>query len=259
MIEYFRQYTEKFKNLEIIDSDNALGWYDFPSAILKRESQIKIAKCIEFNNILDAFAGIGYSSLIYSECSNNIYCIEKNRKYFDLLKVNTENKFKYFLGNNLDVFQYFIDNNIQFDFIDLDPFGNCYLQMKYLNSLIVKNKYLIALTAGEIYPIKRNIVHKNSIIQQNYSGLDFTKFKGLGIIHFLPFYFEKIKELITVPFDIYYYFISQQIIRVFLGKGYDYIKDIFKNFPNNIIEVLNFSQLQDSFNNNDKKQLELKI
>jgi len=212
MFENFKEYTEKFKDLSKVNSGKALCWYDFPSAILKRELQIMIAKNFKFNSILDAYAGIGYSSLIYSECSKNIICIERNKKYYNLLKINTHNRFTYYNYDNIKVFKYFIQKGVKFDFIDIDPFGNCYKQIKFLDRLVNDN-FLISITTGEIFTIRRNLT-KNTIIESMYPDIDISKYKGLNLIGFLNLFIEKLRELIKIDFKVYYYFISQQIIRI---------------------------------------------
>lgn len=165
--------------------------------------------------VLDAFAGIGVMTEIYSRYGD-VYAIEKERKVYRELKKRFRNKKNVTVvyGDNLVVMNNLVKKGVRFNIIDLDPFYNCYHQIPIAVKLIEQG--LIFITSGEIYSIRRGKGLKR--YGEKLVGGDGVVKLPYVITNYVQRFTQKKVKLLEC-------YIWENVIRLYLGIGECVIPD----------------------------------
>jgi 16S rRNA G966 N2-methylase RsmD len=128
-----------------------------PSGVEKQRVNEIVAADHEWNFVLDAFAGYGISSYIFSKHARKVLALEKRELSFDILWQNVRHIENIVVRhtNNVRFLEKALKEGIEPpDLIDLDPYGNCREQLPLALDWMKKGAILI--TSGEIEGITRN-------------------------------------------------------------------------------------------------------
>lgn len=123
--------------------------------------------------VVDAFAGAGVLSLVYSAIGYRVIGMENNPSLFSALVCNflagqkTGNNF--FRADNMEILPKFSDNDPRISIIDLDSYSSCVSQIREA-ARILKNG-LLFVTAGDIYAGAR---FKNWAFAKKRYGIGFS-------------------------------------------------------------------------------------
>jgi len=112
------------------------------------------------NTVIDAYAGIGISSLIYSDIGFQVSSIESNPALFRCLSSNMNSVHNQrqthtqWGKNNLEVLRSFNRNNPHICMIDLDPYNHCEEQI--VEAVRILSRGFLFVTDGSVYSGKRS-------------------------------------------------------------------------------------------------------
>jgi len=138
------------------------------SGLEKSEVNEIVAANREWTDVLDAFAGYGISSYIFSKHAKRVLALEKRERTFSILWQNISDieNIEAVHTDNLSFLEKAVKEEIEPpDLIDLDPFGNPYAQLRHVLAWMKKGALLV--TTGEIEGIYRN----SFIVRKNYPEL----------------------------------------------------------------------------------------
>jgi len=161
---------ERFKefrsagNQSDLDADEA--------ALQKRFWNLMLSKRVHFSRGLDLFAGVGYSSWIYSKCCDHLTLIENDPQTYSFLTANmasgrdsgeVSSSIDTVFGDNLDFLKDY--SGEKFDLVDIDPFGSPIPQLNCLDKIF--DSGVVAVTSGTIMRIARGL---DKTVDSQYSG-----------------------------------------------------------------------------------------
>jgi len=112
------------------------------------------------HTVLDLYAGKGYLSWLYARHGcKKIVCVEKDERYFRVLKQNmAEFKGKAVLmqGSNLEFLENQLDPDEQVTYVDFDAFGVPTIQIqKFFEKYPIRHSLVMAVTDGVIFNFRR--------------------------------------------------------------------------------------------------------
>jgi len=199
----------EFPNTKQIEMD------DVASKLKRHLNKIVAQNELNKNDVvIDAFAGVGFSSYLYAKQAGLVHCIEKDKEIYNYLERNLQdlNNVQLYCANNLDIFPKLSSKGVKL--VDLDPHNNFHSQLIYLPRIIGKG--IVLFTSGEILGIRRGF--KNTLYK-----CDLTKYKGKNYPLFaeeilVPYLQERIKEL--KPNLEYMYIYPSSIRLLFTVGGY---------------------------------------
>src|SRR5258708_4678281 len=134
------------------------------AAIEKRRCNAIIARFSNFKRGLDAFAGVGVSARYWSSCTEELYLVECRQAALDLLRRNLQAiarpkcKVQIAPRKALPFVQEAVDQGLQFDLLDLDPFGTCYELLPFVRRLVPHG--IVCITSGEIFQVYRGLIRR---------------------------------------------------------------------------------------------------
>jgi hypothetical protein len=112
-----------------------------------------IVEAIRPRSVLEAFAGDGTSTQIFSRYADSVFAIEKdNEQAVQFLKTIRDPKVLFTNGDNLRAMRLLSSNS--FDLIDLDPYGSCYQQIEECVRLLRKPGVILA-SCADIHCVMR--------------------------------------------------------------------------------------------------------
>jgi predicted RNA methylase len=140
------------------------GTEDPPGTIQKKAWNITIAENLRFKSGLDLFAGVGFSTWLYSQCCEHVIAIEKDKERFTILKKNMTGieNVELIQGNNLN---YLKDCKERFDLVDVDPFGGANHQLPFIEKIM--DAGVVLINTGEIVTVYRNIGTRPPFMKKN--------------------------------------------------------------------------------------------
>lgn len=211
------------------------------ASYLKREVMKEILQNKHFERSLECFSGYGELSQLYAGKSESLICVEQNKKTFVVLSENMK-KIKNVLlynSNNIKILENLSED---FDFIDLDPFGNCYSQLKKISEhhLWNKEKFLCCITTGEVMILNRNLA-RHSFLNEIY---DVEKYIGSNIYTFYIDFFNFINNaFFDNKLQMYYQYTYPTSMRIIADIGHDDIFTLTEKFKNELRKTDAFSDI----------------
>ena len=185
--------------------DNIAAPAKTKGGIEKRIVNEIVAKDHKWNFVLDAYAGFGFSTLIYSRHAKKVVALEKKKKHFCELEDNIVYKTENVFPSRVDNIIYLkrdlrekIDRPI---LIDLDPRNECEEQLT--ETLKWMKKGVVLITNGHIRSIRRRFANT----RKRYPRMK-NKYIGREVILwprevYLPWLLKKHKRLRIVHFYVH--------------------------------------------------------
>jgi 16S rRNA G966 N2-methylase RsmD len=140
-----------------------------PSGVEKQEVNEIVAADHEWDFVLDAFAGYGVSSYIFSKHAKRVLALEEGERTFSILWQNVREieNIAVIRTDNIDYLKKALREGMQPpNLIDLDPFGNCRSQLPLALDWMKNGALLV--TTGEIEGIYR----KSPFGRKNHADID---------------------------------------------------------------------------------------
>jgi hypothetical protein len=131
------------------------------AALEKRLCNALLAHVCAFERGVDAFAGVGISSLYWSKCVRELYLVEQRPAALRLLRKNLPSiqrpdcKMTMISGKAGDFLANADRRGLSFDFVDCDPFGTCYELLPLISRLVPRG--VVCITSGEIFQVYRGL------------------------------------------------------------------------------------------------------
>jgi len=145
------------------------------AAIEKRICNQIISDRCSFVCGVDAFAGVGVSAFLWARCSRTLFLVERRQNALTLLRKNLRNirqplcTIKIVHATAQEFLEAAVRAKLSFDFLDLDPFGDC-LDLLPVASALVQSG-VICFTTGEMYQVYRGLNRRGSKpTPQSYRG-----------------------------------------------------------------------------------------
>jgi hypothetical protein len=200
------------------------------AALEKRTCNQIIAKHCYFWSGIDAFAGVGISSYIWARCNRHL-CIVENRE--DAIALLTSN-LKHIrcrscvlqlAATKADTFlRAAAAAGLSYDFVDLDPFGNCFDLLPLVSQLVPKG--VICVTSGEIYQVYRGLNRRNRRTTP-------AKYRGRGVRRWLiEEYLPEILNLLPGSELVHFYAYPTSVRAILRTGRYRIYSEWFKARPN---------------------------
>jgi N2,N2-dimethylguanosine tRNA methyltransferase len=199
------------------------------AAIEKRRCNAIIARSCKFKRGLDAFAGVGVSSRHWSACTEELYLVECRNAALRLLRRNLPMirrpncRIQLVCSKAHTFLEEALSQRLQFDLVDLDPFGTCYELLPLVRRIVPKG--IICITSGEIFQVYRGLNRRPDRPLA-------TEFRGRNVARWVVR--ELLPELVGACGDarLVHFYAYPTSVRAILAVGdFRICKDLFKMRP----------------------------
>ena len=152
----------------------------------KVDLRLQVYRMFPQKVVLDLFAGKGYLAWLYAKHGcEKIVCVEKNKKYFEVLKRNmAEFDGRIVLVNmdNLEWLEEKLNPDEQITYVDFDAFGVPTPQIKkFFMRYPIRHGLIVSITDGLIYNFRRmsNVDLRKHYLQDFYLDVEAGKPKSI--------------------------------------------------------------------------------